>query len=55
MSTGVEKVLPLGSTARLAGELEFPEQYSLWFHWTAFILLSVRTQAEVGGGERVMI
>lgn len=39
MSTGAEKVLPLGSTDRLAGELEALEEYSLWFCLTAFYRL----------------
>lgn len=49
MSTGAEKVLPLGSTDRLAGEIEALE-YSLWFCLTAFYLF--RIEAEVGGGVR---
>lgn len=48
MSTGAEKVLPLGSTDRFAG----PEQYSLWFCLTAFPLFLFLVELEVGGGDR---
>lgn len=43
MSTGAEKVLPLGSADRLAGELA-PEQSSVWFCLTVFPLLTCLDQ-----------
>lgn len=46
MSTGAEKVLPLGSADRLAGELEAPEQCSLCLSPFMF-----RIEAEMEAGK----